>query len=228
MTVAILETGRPPGDLSDTFGDYPAMFRGLLGHGFEYETFKSYEGEAPAAPASYEALLITGSPAGVYDGLPWIADLEALLREAAGKTKMVGVCFGHQVMASAFGGQVIKSPKGWGIGLHQYRLAERPAWADGGDTVALLASHQDQVVTVPQGARVIGGSAFNPNGLIEYDFGGLSMQLHPEFDPAYERALLQRRTSLYPPELLDQAMASLEQPNDNARVAGWIARFLRP
>jgi GMP synthase-like glutamine amidotransferase len=227
MTIAILETGRPPGDLSKTFGDYPAMFRGLLGGGFEYETFKSYKGEAPADPAAYEALLVTGSPAGVYDGLPWIADLEALLREAAGKTKMVGVCFGHQVMASAFGGQVIKSPKGWGIGLHQYRLTDAPAWADA-DAIALPASHQDQVVTVPASARVIGGSDFNPNGVLEYDFGGLSMQLHPEFDPAYERALLQRRTDLYDPALLAEAMASLDQPNDNSRVGGWIRRFLHP
>src|SRR5829696_5474410 len=103
MKLAILETGRPPGDLADRFGDYPSMFARTLGEGFEIRAFDVAAGELPADPAAYDAYLITGSPAGVYDPLPWIEQLSAFIRAAKG-SKMVGICFGHQLMAEALGG----------------------------------------------------------------------------------------------------------------------------
>src|SRR5690348_589876 len=104
MKVAILETGRPPGKLAAEFGDYPAMFSRLLGPEFETESFDVPAGELPGDPADYPAYLITGSPAGVYELLPWIDSLCSFIR-SAGDSKMVGVCFGHQVMAEALGGR---------------------------------------------------------------------------------------------------------------------------
>ena len=228
MTIAILETGRPPGELPDLFGDYPAMFRGLLGADFDYRNFRVFEGEFPDDPAQYEALLITGSPAGVYDDLPWIAQLEALIRASVGKTKQVGICFGHQVMASALGGEVVKSPKGWGLGLHTYEITGEAAWMDGAKAISVPVSHQDQVISLPTQARVLGGNEFCPYGVLEYSFGGISMQCHPEFSPDYERALLERRRHRYDRDAFNAAMLSLDRPNDNKRVAGWIRRFLRP
>src|SRR5690242_1301350 len=97
MKVAILETGRPPGKLADAFGDYPAMLERLLGDGFEAQTYDVAGGQLPD-PAAHGAYLVTGSPAGVYDPLPWIAPLQQFIREAR-EAKMVGICFGHQVMA---------------------------------------------------------------------------------------------------------------------------------
>src|SRR5690242_16651139 len=111
VKLAVLETGRPPGDLADRFGDYPSMFEQLLGDGFEIERFDVQAGELPDAGA-HDAVLITGSPAGVYDGFPWIVDLSDFIR-AARDSKMVGICFGHQVMAEALGGHVEKSERGW-------------------------------------------------------------------------------------------------------------------
>src|SRR6476659_289318 len=103
MKLAILETGRPPGNLADRFGDYPSMFERLLGGEFEIKRFDVQAGQLPTN--SNEAILITGSPAGVYDPLPWIEPLQDFIR-GAGERKMVGVCFGHQVMAEALGGHV--------------------------------------------------------------------------------------------------------------------------
>lgn len=228
MTIAILETGEAPGDLPQKFGRYDEMFRRLLGAGFDYRTFQVFDGELPEDPAAFEAVLITGSPAGVYDPLPWIAPLEAFIRAAAGKTRMVGVCFGHQVMASALGGKVIKSPKGWGVGQHVYQIAQRRPWMDEAQTITMPVSHQDQVVEPPPGATVVGGSDFTPFGLLEYEaLGAISMQCHPEFERPFVRALIERRQERIPEELSRTALASLEQPNDNARVGGWITRFLR-
>src|SRR3954452_18545305 len=129
MKLAILETGRPPGDLQSRFGDYASMFGQLLGPGFEIERFDVQGGKLPADAADYPAYLITGSPAGVYDPLPWIAPLSDFIRSAS-RSRMVGVCFGHQVMAEALGGHVVKSDKGWGAGLHHYNVVRHEPWMD--------------------------------------------------------------------------------------------------
>src|SRR4029079_11049189 len=82
VKLAVLETGRPPGDLADRFGDYPSMFRDMLGPEFEVESFDVQAGELPSNPREHAAYLITGSPAGVYDPLPWIEPLQEFIRSA--------------------------------------------------------------------------------------------------------------------------------------------------
>ena len=227
MKIGVLQTGAPPESLAPRFGDYPAMFRALLGDGFEWSTYDAAHGSAPARPEDNDAYVVTGAAAGVYDGDPWIARLMEFLRAARGRTKLIGVCFGHQAMAQAFGGQVIKSPRGWGVGLHTYRVLEREPWMDGAEMIALPASHQDQVVELPPGARIVAASAFSPFGMLDYGDGAISLQLHPEFDPAYAEALIEnRRGSRFEDDQADAAIASLHRPNDNARVGAWLRRFL--
>jgi len=223
MKVAILETGRPPGTLADQFGTYPAMFARLLGAGFEIEIFDVQAGELPE-PGGHAAYLITGSPAGVYDPLPWIDPLEQFIRGAKDK-KMVGICFGHQVMAEALGGHVEKSDKGWGAGLHKYAIVRSEPWIDSVGTIAAPASHQDQVVVQPPNTDVVAASDFTPLAALAWtDRPAISFQFHPEFSPAFAKALIaQRFDTVSDP---DAAIASLDAPNDNARVGQWIRNFL--
>ena len=223
MKLAILETGRPPGDLAERFGDYPAMFAGLLGEGFEIETFDVPGGRLPN-PAAHDAVLITGSPAGVYDPLPWIEPLSDYIR-AAKDIRMVGVCFGHQVMAEALGGHVEKSNKGWGAGLHRYFVVRAEPWMDRAGEIAIPASHQDQVVIQPPNTDVVASSGFTPCAALAWtDRPAISFQFHPEFSPDFARALIEKRYDIVSDP--GAAIASLDAPNDNPRVAGWIRRFL--
>jgi GMP synthase-like glutamine amidotransferase len=223
MKIAILETGRPPGALAEQFGDYPKMFRHMLGDGFEIERFDAELGELPN-PAAHSAYLITGSPAGVYEPLPWIDPLRQFIR-AAGQAKMVGICFGHQAMAEALGGHVEKSEKGWGAGLHRYSVVTRERWMDDAGNISIPASHQDQVVIQPPNTDVTVMSDFTEfAGLAWTDRPAISFQFHPEFSPAFAKALIEKRYDVVPNP--DAAIASLDSPNDNARVAGWIRRFL--
>jgi GMP synthase-like glutamine amidotransferase len=228
MTIGILQTGHPPASLQTRFGAYADMFKALLGADRDYAVFDVEAGELPSSARVCEAYLVTGSSAGVYDDLPWIAPLEGFLREAKGKAKLVGVCFGHQIMAQALGGRAEKSSKGWGLGLHHYAVAQPARWMDGGSPIALPASHQDQVTALPPGARVLGGNAFCPNGLLVYEGDdAISIQAHPEFSAEFAKALLDRR--LLDPALAGQAQAaihSLDAPNDNHRVGGWLKAFL--
>jgi len=225
MNIGILEAGKPPVLLRERFGGYPAMFAELLGPGFELSSYDVEAGELPVSPDAHEAYLVTGSPAGVYEDLPWIAPLKAFLRAAKGKAKLVGVCFGHQIMAEAFGGKVEKSERGWGVGLQTLEVCGSAPFLAGERAVSIPASHQDQIVVQPHGTRVLAASAFSPFGVLAYeDQPAFSMQFHPEFSPEFAKALTEaRRTSLPDPEV---ALASLDQPNDREAVAGWIRRFL--
>ena len=223
MKLAILETGVPPGDLATRFGDYPGMFGQLLGDGFDIEAFDVPSGRFPEL-GDHDACLITGSPAGVYEQLPWIADLLDFIR-AAKDSKLVGVCFGHQAMAEALGGHVEKSEKGWGAGLHRYSVVTREPWMDAVATIAAPASHQDQVIVQPPNTDLVLRSDFTPfAGLSWTDRQAISFQFHPEFSSEFAKALIEKRyDDVTNP---DAAIASLDAPNDNARVGRWIRNFL--
>ena len=229
MKLGVLKTGRPPKPAIPQFGTYPEMFQALLGRdAYDWRVYAADEGEYPAAPEDCEAYIVTGSAAGVYDSDPWIGQLLEFLRAAKGRAKLVGVCFGHQAMAQAFGGQVIKSPKGWAIGEQDYSVRTREPWMDGATSIRLPASHQDQVVEKPPGADVIVASEFTPfAGLAWRDQPAISIQPHPEFEPAYAAALIEaRRGKVYADEEADRGLASLKLPDDRARVGGWIKAFL--
>ena len=225
MKLAILETGRPPAALAERFGDYPAMIGRMLGSGFDADRFDVAAGDLPADPNSYDAYLITGSPAGIYDPLPWIEPLKEFLR-AAKDQKLVGICFGHQIMAEALGGRVEKSDKGWGIGLQRYDIDRVEPWMDEVAAIAVPASHQDQVVHQPPNTEVIASSPFARfAALVWMDRPAISVQFHPEFEPDYAKALIAARRDKMPDP--DGAIASLDKSNDNDVVAAWIRRFLK-
>jgi GMP synthase-like glutamine amidotransferase len=227
LKLGILAAGHSPRSLA-AFGDYPAMFRRLLGEdAFEYKTYDIPAGEMPTDAHECDAWLVTGASAGVYDPEPWIEPLQGFLRRARG-APMIGVCFGHQVMAQAFGGRVIKSPKGWGVGLQHYEVTARRPWMDDVAAIAVPAWHQDQVVEAPPASTVIAASAFTPIAMLAYDdFPAISIQPHPEFEPAYVAAGLERRKMGLDEDATLSAIGSLKENNDNIRVGGWFVRFLR-
>lgn len=228
MEIGLLRTGTPPPDLEPRFGSYDGMFERLLGPGFRVRAYDVQGGETPPSPGAHPAFLVTGSAAGVYEPLPWIAPLLAFLREAKGRTKLVGICFGHQAMAEALGGRVEKSGLGWGIGLQDYELRGRAPWMGEAPpaAIAVPVSHQDQIVVPPPNVRVLAGNAFTPFGMLEWEDGSaLSMQFHPEFEPDYAQALIEHRRARVPNP--DSAIASLDRPNDRALVAEWMRAFLR-
>lgn len=229
MRIGVLETGAPPKELQAKFGRYPAMFQALMGaKGDDWVTFNVRAGELPIAVEDCEAYVVTGSAAAAYDADPWIAQSMNFLRQAKGRAALIGVCFGHQLMAQAFGGQVVKSPKGWGIGMHRYAVETHRPWMDAAPTIASPASHQDQVIVLPPGAAVLAGSSFTPFGMIAYDDPRcVSIQLHPEFEPGFAAALIEGRCgSLYPRPLAERAIASLAGADDRARLGRWLRAFL--
>jgi GMP synthase-like glutamine amidotransferase len=232
MLIGILETGRPPEEFEGAYPDYPTAFRQLLcadAPAWRFRSFAVLDNELPEGVNTCDAWLVTGSRFGAYEQIGWITRLEQFLRDAyAAAVPIAGICFGHQLLAQALGGRVLKSDKGWGVGVHAYQLDEMPAWADETpDEFVIQAFHQDQVVELPSDARVLGGSEFCPNGLLVYGDKALSFQGHPEFAADYASALLEsRRGTLLPTQVADAALAGVESPLDQGLSARWIVAFI--
>jgi len=223
MKIGILQTGRSPDELRERHGDYDAMFRRLLGgQGFEFQTWVALDGELPDEVHAADGWLVTGSRFGVYEPHDWIAPLEAFLREAyAQGVPIVGICFGHQILAQALGGTVRKFDGGWSAGVEHYDLH---GFADGAE---IIAWHQDQVIEPPPGAQVIGSTPFCRYAALAYDDKALSLQPHPEFTPEFVADLIVARRGVIPPEVGERAGNSLPGELSTAAVANMIGEFFR-
>jgi len=229
--ITIVETGLVAPEPRARHGSFPQMFERMIGAAdgsASFATVRLMDGEALPDPASLEAILITGSPAGVYEDLDWIAPLERFVRAAyQSRIPMAGICFGHQLIAQALGGTVRKSEKGWGIGRHVYDVMPGNGVIDG-ERIAIAASHQDQVIAPPAGATTILHSAFAPHAGILYGNGAaMSVQPHPEFTTAFADFCCEKAGQNGAPEtLVASARASLDQPLDHADLGRAITRFL--
>jgi len=237
MKLGILVTGLVRDPLATEHGQYWHMFDTLYRQAApEVETrrFMVVEGELPDLPSACDAWLVTGSKFGVYDPEPWIPPLKDFLRAArAAGVPQIGICFGHQIMAEAFGGRAEKSDKGWGCGVHRYDVLARPGWmADAGARFAMYAMHQDQVTALPGDAVRLAQSDFCPHAMIAYGDAeapdAISIQAHPEFARPYAEALVHMSAEIGIPEpVANRAMASFGAPVDGAAFAAWSLAYLR-
>jgi len=222
MKIGILQCGHLEERLQKIHGGFADMFAALLaGHGFEFENFVVVDGQFPSSIDACQGWLVTGSVHGVYDELEWIAPLEEFIRRSHAKDiAIVGICFGHQVMAQAFGGKVVKYPGGTGIGLCRYLLEDGNA--------DLLALHQDQVVEISPKGRIIASSQFCAHAGLAYGSSALSFQPHPEFTPEFMRDLINYKMETGLSRAVgDAALEKIDYPNDSVLIASWIAEFYK-
>lgn len=221
MKIGILTTGHTPDEMQE-LGNYEALFRKLLGgQGFDFENYNVVDGLFPDGVEAADGWLITGSKHGAYEPHDWIPPLEQFIRDAyVARVPVVGICFGHQIIAQALGGRVEKFAGGWAVGRQSYDF--------GGQDVALNAWHQDQVTVRPVDARVVASNAFCENAALVYDDRVFTVQAHPEFEASFIDGLIRTRgRGVVPEDQLEAATATLDEPTDNARLARQIGRFFR-
>ncbi len=222
MLIGILQCGHFP--VADGFPDrtYTDLYSALLaGRGLTFRTWSVVDMEFPAGLDEAAGWLISGSRHGAYEDLPFIPPLEDFIRAAhRAKVPMVGICFGHQIIAQALGGRVEKYAGGWSAGRVEYDFD--------GKTVPLNAWHQDQVVEKPDTARVLAETDFCRYAGLAYGDHGMSMQPHPEFDAEAVRLLLEARApGLVPPDRIEAARDAMNLPIASEQVADRIATFFK-
>ncbi len=237
MKIGIIETGKPSETLAAEFGSYPDMFASLIGKSMpdaRFFTKSVVSGETLGSPDAADGWLITGSRHGAYDDVIWIEPLEIFIHQCFGdKIPLVGVCFGHQIIAQAMGGKVHKSNKGWGVGPHKYSVSNRPDWMqDLTSEYCSHAIHQDQIQQLPASATVLSSSDFCNYAALLYgdtDFpDALTVQSHPEISADFVQQISKERLSkVVPAEVLATGLAPLGTPVNDAEWGKVFAQYFQ-
>jgi len=234
MKLGILNAFPPDEKIIDWHGtpvDAYIRFLELAQPPFEYVGYDVAGSQFPDSLDACDAYLITGSPRGVYDVDEWIAELAAFIRDAyqVGK-KLVGICFGHQILAHALGGHSGRSEKGWGLGIKTFDISEQKSWMTPGlAQCSLYFVHQDQVVRLPPGTELLGGNTFCPNLFFTIDDRVLGIQGHPEFSIDMMQDVLAARKNILEEQVYQAAMRSMDNGTpDNQLMAQWVTNFLWP
>lgn len=232
MHIGILSASKenePREKWGGTIGDvYERFLRSGGGDAFRYSDYHVAGDVFPASVDACDAYIITGSPSGAYETDPWIARLMLFIQEAhaAGK-RLVGICFGHQVLAQALGGNVEKSEKGFGFGTREFVVsAEKPWMTDYKSECRLYFSHQDQVIDLPNNAERLASDAFCPNLMYAIEDQVLGLQAHPEFTVDIMADIETMVGDRLPDNIAETHGAITPQPGDNPMFANWIVNFL--
>ena len=244
MKIGILVTGDSADEIAQKFGRYPEQFKALFNpfeKDIEWVAYTVHLNEFPQSATECDAWIISGSKHGVYDNFPWMIKLADFIRDiVAAKKRLVGICFGHQVIAHALGGEVIKVKKGFGIGVHEYKIVIPSAIAHlaKGDMFDLTIKrdfkiqvfHGDQVVKLPDSAEIIATSEWCEFAGLYYPEGVLTFQSHPEFSADFMKHLLAYKSQIndewVDEKVLAHALENIEQPIDSKSIAHLLINFL--
>ncbi|MBX8503061.1 amidotransferase [Pseudomonas lijiangensis] len=231
LRICILETDILRPELVEQYQGYGRMFELLFARqpfAVQLSVYNVVQGIYPPDDERFDAYLVTGSKADSFGTDPWIQTLKVyLLKLYERGDKLLGICFGHQLLALLLGGKTERATQGWGVGIHHYQLADPQPWMTPAiDKLTLLISHQDQVTVLPENATVIASSDFCPYAAYHINHQVLCFQGHPEFIHEFSRSLLDLRQQTLGEQVYRKGLDSLEHEHHGATVAEWITRFV--
>jgi GMP synthase-like glutamine amidotransferase len=232
MKLCILENDDLDPAIVPTYSRYGAMFERLFRDAgatdWSFDIFSTPRNEYPESFATYDAVLLTGSKADSFSQDAWVLELRRRVSELLDqKKKLLGVCFGHQLIALCLGAKVGRAPQGWGVGRmsYEWHAADLPL-ATEDKKMSLLVSHQDQVLELPGNAVLLASNAHCP--IAGYSMGEevFCVQGHPEFEAGYSAFLLDKRRDRLGEPVYKDAIASLRHGHDGLTVARMMIAFV--
>ena len=231
--IGILECDHFDDELRATYGTYGQMFQNLLlsvDPELTFITYKTLFDQYPQDLNACNAYLITGSKYSIYEKHIWIKKLQNFVYTLHQHQKqLIGICFGHQIIARVLGGEVKKAPQGWGVGTYSSSISITKPWMDPPlSEYRVIVSHQDQVMTLPENAEQLSSNEFCENSAFQIGNHILCFQGHPEFSDEYARARMQTRKDIIGRKILKEGLSSLELKTDEKIIAQWIINFLTP
>ena len=214
FNLCILQAGPINKDLVQDYPSYDKMFSSLLNKKIQFwnvDVYNIYKNIFPKKLNYYNAFLITGSAYGVYEKHSWIKILFEVIKKIVHlRIPLLGICFGHQAIAQALGGHVVKSSKGWGIDIKEIKTKNYKSLLGNFNKLNLIFFHQDQVVKLPQNAELIAGNSFCEISSFSIGDSVLALQAHPEFNKDFSLKLLHARKSSIEPITYLEAVNELE------------------
>ena len=232
--LTLIKTGQTFDDLSPRRGCFEqwfgAVFGDLIG---EWEVVHAHQGAPLPSLNSVEAVLVSGSPVSVYERLPWSEATAAWLAEVIARdTPVLGVCYGHQLIAHALGGEVTPSPNGREVGGVEVERADLsnpdPLFEGLEGRFGVWQSHIDEVSTPPAHARVIARNAHSAVQAMAIGERCRTVQWHPEFDADIVRHYIRARAHLIDAERGEGSAErlALSQPEQLSSGAQIVRNFV--
>ena len=232
INVGLLVCGKFSGALSRSGVSHPNLIQDWLqvpaSAKLNFRTYRAYEGRLPPKVESCDSYFVTGSPASMVDREPWMLKLASFLLIAAkAQIPVVGLCFGHQVLAQALGGNVKRAPSGWEIGIKKWKVVRQEGWMrECGKFLTLPMIHRDQVAKLPPRSVRVAASERCPNGVFRLANHAIGIQGHPEFTPELLGKLLTARRKDFSAVEYEAAMESLDTPTDAKEMSKWCMNFV--
>ncbi|KAK0459975.1 class I glutamine amidotransferase-like protein [Desarmillaria tabescens] len=224
MKLAVLLCDTPLPEVVATYGDYASIFHRLLSSSsyappftldpYDVVSANSY----PEDPTSYDAILLTGSKHSAHGDDAWIHKLVDFVRTTASshpQVKLIGICFGHQIIARALGGD-------------QACVVNKAGWEQ---------MHRDHVPSLPPGFHLLASTPIAPvQGMVKFKDGKeddvhiFAVQGHPEFTEPIVSIVVKTRgaNGILSKEIVEDATKRKDIPTDGALVADSIWRILQP
>ncbi|MBH40450.1 MAG: hypothetical protein CL790_04400 [Chloroflexi bacterium] len=228
-TIGVMLCDHVAPELEPIAGGYPDMFARMfrVHPDVRLQFYDATAGHYPAAPNECDGYLTTGSAGSVNEDAEWVDKFEEFVRLLhAERAKLFGICFGHQMIAKALGGEVHVADQGWGVGVHEVTIVEHQPWMDPrANSYQVISSHQEQITKLPVGATVLASTPHCPVAM--FRCGSLvGIQGHPEFPCDYAAALLETRASIIPPDVSSTAASSFASQPDANLLSAWIVRYV--
>ncbi|MEM9526235.1 MAG: amidotransferase [Bacteroidota bacterium] len=227
MKAGLFECDHTNEAVREKYGDYSDMFVQLFPE-LDWTFYDVANGEFPPDLNACDVYFATGSRRSVYEAKEWIDRVKQTIRAIATMDKcFVGFCFGHQLLGEAMGGKVQKSPNGWCVGVHSFAVETKASWMQPfQQPLNLLMMCQDQVLELPDNAKVWASSTKIPVGIFQVGEKMLGIQAHPEFSKAYDKYLIELRRNKLGDAVADHGIKSLDQDIQHSIIRNWVLNFI--